>query len=379
MNTNLTVATYQRCSRCIMDTSDPEITFDADGVCSHCSRFDAHIRDSVEKAMAGRLTPRFDAMVEEIKRAGTGRSYDCVVGVSGGVDSTYVLLKAVEAGLRPLAVHFDSGWNSELAVNNIQNATSTLGVDLKTEVAPWKEMRDLQLSFFKAGVANCDIPTDHAFPAVALRNAEKYGARRILSGSNLATESILPRAWGHNAADLRYLKGIQRRHGSVRLKEYPTLGIMRKEIWYRYLRQVHTLRPLNYLPYDKADAKREIAEKLQWRDYGGKHYESVFTRYFQGYYLPKRFGFDKRLAHLSSLILSGQMTRDAALAEVTDQPPYPDEQRRRDGVFIAKKLGISHEELERLIQRPVADIASYPSNDRVYEVAFKARKVVFGR
>ena len=215
---------YQRCVRCIMDTTDPEIGFDADGVCSHCRTYDASFRATVEAAQRGDRVEAFRAVAARIKAVGAKSEYDCIVGVSGGVDSSYVLIKAKEFGLRPLAVHFDSGWNSELAVSNIETLTSTLGVDLKTDVVDWKEMRDLQLSFFKAGVANCDIPTDHAFPAVALRNATAYDAKFILSGSNLATESVLPKAWGHNSADLRYLKAIQRRHGSVRLRTYPTLG-----------------------------------------------------------------------------------------------------------------------------------------------------------
>ena len=367
---------HQRCVRCVMDTTDPEITFDASGMCSHCARYDALFKDAVDRATQGDRLPEFDALVDRIKADGKGRDYDCVVGVSGGVDSTYLLLKAVEAGLRPLAVHFDSGWNSELAVHNIERATTTLGVDLKTEVVNWVEMRDLQLAFFKAGVENCDIPTDHAFPAVALRNAAAYGVRYNLSGSNLATESILPRAWGHNAADLRYLRAIHRAHGTVRLRTYPALGIDKKEVWYRYVRGVRTVKPLNLVPYVKADAKAEIAERLGWRDYGGKHHESVFTRFFQGHYLPRRFGYDKRLAHLSSLVLAGQLTREEALLELRSRPPYPEDQQLADARFIAKKLGITHEELEALIEAPTGDVREYPTNESAYRLAFKARDLV---
>lgn len=370
---------YRRCVRCVMDTTDPEISFDAAGQCSHCTRYDELFRDVVERATQGLRLAEYDRLIERIKADGKGREYDCVIGVSGGVDSSFVLLKAVEAGLRPLAVHFDSGWNSELAANNIENATRTLGVDLKTEVVNWPEMRDLQLAFFKAGVENCDIPTDHAFPAVALRNAAQYKAKYILSGSNLATESVLPRAWGHNAADLRYLKAIHRDHGSVPLKTYPALGILKKEVWYRYARGVRTLKPLNFLPFVKSEAKREIGDKLSWRDYGGKHYESVFTRFFQGYYLPTRFGYDKRLAHLSSLILAGQTTREAALDEIESSPPYPREMQVADGRFVAKKLGVSHEELEALIAAPLENRRSYATNDAAYRIAFKARSIARGR
>lgn len=367
---------YQRCTRCVMDTTDPDIRFDRDGHCSHCQRFDLELRDAVQGAMSGRRLPEWGRIVDRIKADGAGHDYDCVIGVSGGVDSTYVLLKAVEAGLRPLAVHFDSGWNSELAVNNIESATRTLGVDLKTDVVNWSEMRDLQLSFFKAGVANCDIPTDHAFPAVALKNAVVHNAKFILSGSNLATESILPRAWGHNSADLRYLKAIQRRHGTVKLRTYPTLGLVKKELWYRVVRRVRTVRPLNYMPYVKADAKAEITERLGWRDYGGKHYESVFTRFFQGYYLPHRFGYDKRLAHDSSLILSGQLERSAALEVLSSQPPYPREQQVDDLAFVAKKLGVSAQQLSELIDAPLDEVEDYATNDAAYRLGFQVRNAL---
>ena len=365
-------APVERCVRCVMDTTDPDIEFDADGVCSHCRSYDANFRDTVEAATAGRRLPELHALVEQIKADGAKSEYDCVVGVSGGVDSSYVLLKAKELGLRPLAVHFDSGWNSELAVNNIENITTTLDVDLKTEVVNWQEMRDLQLAFFEAGVANCDIPTDHAFPAVALREAAAHGAKYILSGSNLATESVLPTAWGHNAADVRYLKAIHREHGSVKLKTYPTLGLAKQAIWYPYVRGVKTVKVLNYLPYVKRDAKREISDSLGWRDYGGKHYESVFTRFFQGYYLPVRFGYDKRLAHLSSLILSGQTTREEALRDL-EQPTYDADLQASDLKFVAKKIGLTADELSALIAAPTDGVDRYPSNDALYALGFRVR------
>ncbi len=366
---------YRRCVRCVMDTTDPDIGFDVDGVCTHCQTYDAKYRATVESARRGERVAALRDLAEQIKVSGAKSEYDCIVGVSGGVDSSYVLLKAKEFGLRPLAVHFDSGWNSELAVSNIQSLTSSLGVDLKTDVVDWKEMRDLQLSFFKAGVANCDIPTDHAFPAVALRTAAAYDARFILNGSNLATESVLPLAWGHNSADVRYLKAIQRRHGSVKLRSYPTLGMLKREIWYRGVRRVKTVKLLDYVPFDKARAKEEIAE-MGWRDYGGKHYESIFTRFFQGYYLPVRFGYDKRLAHLSSLILSDQLTRDEALATVENEPTYPLDLQTADRKFVAKKLGISEHQLQALITAPLEEIADYPTNDAAYRLAFKARTMV---
>jgi N-acetyl sugar amidotransferase len=357
-----------------MDTSDPEITFNEHGVCSHCQRFDSVFRHRLEAAMRGDLLGELDKKVEELKRKGARRQYDCIIGISGGVDSTYMLLKAVDMGLRPLAVHFDSGWNSELSVNNIENATSKLQVDLKTQVVDWREMRDLQLSFLRAGVPNCDIPTDHAFPAIALKTAVEERAPFVLAGSNIATESVLPRAWGHNASDLRYLRAVHRRHGKVKLKTYPVLGLARKELWYRMIRGVEPIRMLDYLPYDKDAAKRDIADRLDWRDYGGKHHESVFTRWFQGFYLPRRFGFDKRLAHYSSLILSEQMTRAEALERIESEPTYDRVLQQQDSEFIAKKLGIPTEELLGMVDSPLAAVDAYPNNDKIYDLAVRAKR-----
>jgi N-acetyl sugar amidotransferase len=333
---------YRICTRTVMDTTDPDIWFDEHGVSSHALNYDRTMKPIVDAAQSGKRATELAAMVERIKRAGKGKPYDCIIGVSGGVDSSYLILQAVTLGLRPLAVHFDSGWNSELAVSNIENIVTRLGLDLYTDVVDWREMKDLQLSFFKASVANCDIPTDHAFPAVAFRQAAKHGIRYILSGHNLATESILPQAWGYNAADARHLKGIQRIFGTVKLKTYPVLGIFKRYFWYGYIRPITTVQLLNYMPYVKADAKQRITEELGWRDYGGKHYESVFTRYFQGSYLPRKFGFDKRKAHLSSLILSNQIARDAALTELAT-PDYPEALRLQDHDFLlaaSNRLGV---------------------------------------
>lgn len=352
---------YQMCVRTVMDTTDPDIWFDENGVSSHALNYDRYIAPLVDAANRGEREPELDTWVEKIKKAGRNKPYDCVIGVSGGVDSTYLIYRAVQLGLRPLAVHFDSGWNSELAVKNIENIVAKLNLDLVTEVVDWREMRDLQLSFFKASVPNCDIPTDHAFPAVAFRQAAKYGIKYILSGTNYATESILPIAWGYDNSDPKHVKGIQKTFGSAPLRTYPTMGLFKRQIWYGGLHAIRTLHFLDYMPYNKAEAKEAITRDLGWRDYGGKHHESVFTRYFQGYYLPTKFGFDKRLAHDSSLILSGQMTRDEAL-EALKEPPYDQSLRAEDHEFIAKKLGIAPEELDRIIASPPKSHYDYPNS-----------------
>jgi len=368
--------TSQRiCTRCVMDTSDPDISFDGAGVCNHCQRYDQLVSQTVADAAAGRRTVDLDVIFSKIKADGKGKDYDCIMGLSGGVDSSYVAYIAKQYGLRPLAVHFDSGWNSELAVNNIENIVKKLDIDLFTFVVDWEEMRDLQLSFFKASVANCDIPTDHAFVAVLFREAAKRKISYVLSGSNFATEFILPTAWGYQSDDSVHLKDIQRRFGTLPLKAYPTMSFFERFIYYPYIRGIKVIKPLNYLPYNKFEAKQLIADKLNWRDYGGKHYESIFTRFFQAYYLPTKFGYDKRRAHLSSLIVSGQMTRDAALEEL-EQPPYPTQLLERDKEYIAKKLRISSTEFDEIIAQPIKDYSDYKSLDWMFKYGLRLKRLL---
>lgn len=351
---------YQICVRTVMDTTDPEIWFDEHGVSSHTLNFDSRFAAILEANASGASRPELERVVAEIKAAGAGKPYDCIIGVSGGVDSSYLVLQAVRLGLRPLLVHFDSGWNSELAVGNIANMVDRLGLDLYTQVVDWREMKDLQLAFFKASVPNADIPTDHAFASVAYEQAKKYGIKYILSGHNLVSESILPTAWGYDAGDARHLRAIHRRFGTRRLKSYPVFGHVKRYLWYEIINGIKSVAPLNLMPFDYETAKAEIASELGWRDYGGKHHESVFTRYFQGYYLPTKFGFDKRKAHLSSLILAGQLSRDDAITQLKS-PPYDQALLKQDHEFIAKKLGVSPTELEAIFALPPKAHTDYPT------------------
>lgn len=358
---------YQICSCCVMDTTDPDITFDAEGVCNHCRNYAVMAKPIVDRANSGAASDDLARVIERMKQQGKGRDYDCIIGLSGGVDSTYVALKVKEFGLRPLAVHFDSGWNSELAVHNIENIVKKLDIDLMTFVADWEEMRDLQLAFLRSSVANCDTPTDHAFLAVLYKTASRHGIRSMVTGTNFATEFILPKAWGYSPADLVHLRAIHKRFGSVPLRRYPTLGFVRRYFYYPVLRGVRTVRILNYLPYVKSEVKAEIADKLGWRDYGGKHHESVFTRFFQTCYLPRKFGYDKRRAHLASLIVSGQMSREEALCEL-EQPNVTDEMLREDTAFVAKKLGISMQEMEEILDSPGKSYREYPTEEILYRI-----------
>jgi N-acetyl sugar amidotransferase len=358
-----------------MDTSDPEIAFDSNGVCQHCRE---------AEAMLGRL-PRGAAAecmlaetVEEIKRAGAGRPYDCIVGLSGGVDSTYIVYRARQLGLRCLAVHFDSGWNSELAVKNIEQTVRILGVDLYTFVCNWDEMRDLQLAFFKASVPNCDIPQDHAIVAALYKVAKKLKIKTILTGNNLASESILPRAWVYNYLDLRHIKSVLRRFGHGRLRDYPRQNFFDYYLFYPKLHGIRSVRFLNLIEFNKERAIGELQTQLGWRYYGGKHYESVFTRYFQGCYLPKKFGYDKRRAHLASLIVSGEITRDQALAELQSNPYAESALAREDHIFVAKKLGLTPEEFSAIIAQPNRRHLDYPNRawlDRLKDRVKRALRV----
>ncbi len=366
---------YQICTRCVMDTSDPDITFDSAGVCSHCATFDAVAKPILDQSQTGARLPAFEAMVCGLKEQGRGKDYDCILGLSGGVDSSYLALVAKDAGLRVLAVHCDAGWNSELAINNIERIVKTLGFDLFTYVLDWEEMRDLQLSFFKASLANCDIPQDHAFLATLYGIAAKKGIRSILSGSNYATEAVLPQSWGYDASDLRHIKSVHKQFGTVKLRQYPTMPFWKRYFLYPFVYGIKNNHILNYIPYRKDVAKAALVERLGWRDYGGKHFESVFTKFFQSYYLVRKFGFDKRRAHLSSLVVTGQTTRDAALAEL-QKPPYDPATIEADKEFIAKKMEISTEQLEDLIRFPSKSYRDYPSNETMFRLKDRIMKFV---
>ncbi len=358
--------TYQICTRCVMDTTAEEITFDAKGVCNFCHYFDQNIKPILDRARSGEGKKLLDQIVVVIKRASQGKPYDSVLGISGGTDSSYLAHLAAELGLRPLVVHVDTGWNSPESELNVKRLVAKLGLDLEIITVDWEEMRDLQLAFYKASVKNCEIPQDHAFLAALYKKAAEIGVHYILSGGNFATESILPRSWGYNAGDLRHLLAIHKRFGTRPLRKFPTLSFVERYVYYPIVRKIKEVRLLNYVPYNRAEAKRILADRYGWQDYGLKHYESVLTRFFQGYYLPTKFGIDKRKAHLSSLILSGQITREEALEELK-KPPYPSkEMLERDKAYIAEKLGLSLEEWEEILALPPRDHREFPTSEFLF-------------
>lgn len=344
-----------------MDTTDPNIKFDNAGVCNHCKQYAEMARKELHSDEQGQM--ELNKLISVIKEKGKNKEYDCVIGLSGGVDSTFVAYKVRQLGLRPLAVHLDNGWDAELAVANVEQIVKKLDFDLHTYVIDWEEFRDIQVSFFKSSISNIEIPTDHAIWAFIVKTATERGIKYFISGVNWATEGILPTGWEYDSFDLKFLRAIHRKFGTVQMRSFPQLGFL-SQLYYLGLQRLRIVPLLNYMDYDKNAAKRLLEKEIGWRDYGGKHYESIFTRFFQGYVLPRKFGYDKRRAHLSSLICSGQMTRSEAL-EIITQNPYPSiEMMHEDKAYVIKKLGFSEAEFEQLMAAPVKSYREYP-NDKV--------------
>lgn len=346
------------CVQCIMDRTDPDISFDARGRCNHCDRY---THQAAKRLIGPAERPaRLAAIVETIRRAGAGKPYDCVIGVSGGVDSTYVAYLTRQLGLRPLAVHFDNGWNSELAVANIEKTLKTLNIDLVTEVVDWSEFRDLQLSFLHGSTPDGEVPTDHAIVALLYRTATKYGLKHILLGINVASEAIMPIKWGYGYSDYRYIKSVHARFGSVPLKTYPHYSLAQL-FNYVFVRKIQLVPILDYIDYQKEAAMARIQTELGWVYYGGKHYESIYTRFYQSYVLPRKFHIDKRRAHYSNLVLSGQLTRDGAIA-LMDEPVFPAKGLADDREYVIKKLGLSESEFESIMAAPPKTFMDYPNS-----------------
>lgn len=366
---------YQVCTRCILDSNDSkEITFDEKGVCNYCNYYETHNNVPAKKENKAKELER---LVADIKAKGQGKEYDCIIGVSGGVDSTYVAYLVKKLGLRPLAVHLDYGWNSELAVENITSTLNKLGIDLYTHVVNWEEIKDLQLAFLKASVVDIELLNDFAIFAILHNQAYKRGIKYILHGGNVETEGEkLPKGWTHEKFDQLNILSIHRTFGAKKLKTYPKLSFFKRY----YLNVVYKLKwvgILNYIPYNKNEVKKLITEELGWRDYGGKHFESVFTRFYQAYILPEKFHIDKRKFHYSVLICSGQMTREEALAEMK-KPAYDPQMLRDDYAFVLKKLGLTEEEFQRIMKQPAKDHLEYDSyikkHYRYHQMFFKAIK-----
>lgn len=359
---------YKQCSITVMDNiADPDITFDEQGICNYYYQYKEAEKNSVFKGVEGQQ--KLNALVAGIKEAGKGKPYDCLIGLSGGVDSTYVAWLVKQHGLRPLAVHLDNGWNSELAVQNIENIISKLGIDLYTLVINWQEFKDIQLSYLKASVVDIEVVSDHAIFATMYKLAKEKNIGYIISGTNIVTEFIMPPSWLYQKMDFANLKDIHTRYGTVKIKTYPTLDF-KKSVYYSAVFRLNPVSILNYIPYNKKEVKELIKKELNWRDYGGKHYESVFTKFYQAYILPQKFKIDKRKAHLSTLICSGQYTKAAALEELK-LPLYPPEELQQDKEYVLKKLGLSPDAFDAIMKMPPRRHDEFKTDTRLKEQYMK--------
>jgi N-acetyl sugar amidotransferase len=344
------IETYRQCAVSVMDTiADPDITFDEKGISNYYYEYLKAEADNVFKGDKG--LDKLHDLVKVIKESGRNKPYDCIIGLSGGVDSTYVAYLAKKYGLRPLAVHFDNGWNSELSVKNVENIVNRLNYDLFTYVINWEEFKDLQLSYLKASVVDIEVITDHAIFATLFKLAGEKNIKYILSGTNVQTENTLPKSWIYSKYDPINIKAIHNQFGTIPLKTYPFMDFKVKQ-YYQKIIGVKSVSILNFVDYQKNSIKEIIQKELGWRDYGGKHYESIWTRFYQGYILPEKFKIDKRKAHLSDLIFSKQITKEIALDELK-KPPYDPIQFKLDYDFVLKKLDLTESDFKQILLNPV--------------------------
>ncbi|NOT76624.1 MAG: N-acetyl sugar amidotransferase [Cyclobacteriaceae bacterium] len=337
---------YRRCTITVMDNiADPDITFDEKGICNYYYDY----KEAEKRVLTGAAgEQKLAELSAAIRKQGQGKKYDCLIGLSGGVDSTYVAYLVKQLGLRPLAVHLDNGWNSELAVKNIENIINKLNIDLYTLVVNWQEFRDIQLSYIKASVVDIEVVSDHAIFATMYKLAKEQDIGYIISGTNIVTEHIMPSNWLYKKMDFANLEDIHDKYGKVKLKTYPIFDFKRY-VYYSAVLKLTPISILDYVPYIKKDVKEFIKRELDWRDYGGKHYESIFTKFYQAYILPEKFKIDKRKAHLSTLICSGQISREEALNEL-ELPLYSEQDLRQDKEYVLKKLGLSVTEFDSIMR-----------------------------
>ena len=363
------------CTKCVMDTTDPMITFNEHGVCDHCMTFARSTFPNWHPDQTG--AAKLASSVERIRKLGEGKDFDCIIGMSGGIDSSYLTYVAKEKlGLRPLVFHVDAGWNSQIAVNNIEKLVDGLGLDLYTEVIDWEEMKDLQLAFFKSGVSHIDTPQDHAFFATMYKFALEHDVKYILTGSNLSTECVRnPVEWMYYQSDSVQLRDIHRKFGTRPLVNYPVTSILRHKIYLPYVKKIKVVKPLDFMPYIKQDAIKLLTERFGWQPYPQKHFESRFTRFYEGYWLPTKFGYDTRKVQFSSLILTGQMTREQALAKLAE-PSYDEKLIHQDFEYVATKLGITVEELQGYLYAPNKSYRDYRSQSWVYDIGARVMKAL---
>ena len=365
----------QTCTKCVMDTTDLAIYFDDKGVCDHCKTFDKQILPDWN--MGSERETELEAMVSSIKKEGKGKNFDCILGMSGGIDSSYLLYLAKEKlGLRPLVFHVDAGWNSQEAVSNIECLVDGLDLDLYTEVIEWEEMKDLQLSFFKSGVPHIDTPQDHAFFATMYKFANEYGIKHILTGGNYSTECIRnPKEWMYFQSDDRQLKDIHKKFGTRKLQSFPLTNIVWHKVFLPYVKGIKVYRPLDFMYYNKEEATQFLVDNYGYQRYPQKHFESRFTRFYESYWLPEKFGYDTRKVQYSSLILTGQMSREEAL-ELLKKPAYDPETIEDDVEYIANKLDITTSELMGYFNAPNKTYKDYKNQEVIYDLGAKFLRAI---
>jgi len=366
-------ASYRICTRCVMDTSDPKITFDQNGHCCHCTEF-IEIR-SKHRYSGASSDKSLDRIVDQIKSAGRGKAYDCIIGISGGADSCYTAYLAKERGLRALAVHLDNGWDSDKAVINIKKVTERLEMDYESYVLNWEEFKDLQLAFLRASVPEAETPTDMAIPAALHRVAAKYGLKYILSGGNLSTEGMLPASWHYDIRDMKYFSHIYKTFGSKPLRTFPTFGY-KTEIYYKLIKGIRMIYPLNFVPYVKPEAVQLLTEQFDWKPYGGQHHESSYTKFIQTYYLYDKFGIDYRRVALSIQICDGKADRQTATEQLKCLP-YDLQEVEEEKQYISKKLGVSRSEFEKIIRLPAKWYDDYPNDQKKLGLLYDAYRILF--
>lgn len=358
-----------------MDTTDSMIVFDEQGVCDHCNTFYNKIQPSWDTGERGARD--LERLCDSIRMEGKGKDFDCIIGMSGGIDSSYLVYAAKELmGLRPLVFHVDAGWNSQIANNNIERLIDGLGLDLFTEVIEWEEMKDLQRAFFRSGVSHIDTPQDHAFFATMYQFATKHRIRHILTGANLSTECIRnPLEWMYYQSDSRQIRDIHRQFGERPLRKFPLTSILWHKVWLPYVRNIKVSRPLNFMPYIKADARQLLMDRFGWQPYPQKHFESRFTRFYESYWLPERFGYDVRKVQFSSLIVTGQMSRDDALEEL-GKPSYDVKTIGHEIEFVANKLEMDVDELNACMSMPRKTFSDYKNQQQIYQIGAKVMRTL---
>jgi N-acetyl sugar amidotransferase len=353
-----------------MDTSDPKISFDEDGICDNCTSFKKNVEPYWYPNDYGKSI--FSKQVEQIKLKSIGKEFDSIMGLSGGLDSSYLLHIAVkEFGLRPLVFHVDGGWNTDLAVSNIEKMVKKLNLELFVEVINWEEMKDFQLAWFKSGTPHLDIAQDHAYFATMFHFARKHKINTILNGGNISTEGIRnPLDWIYYGTDMSLIKDIRKKFSTNKMKTYPWSSIYYHKIYLKYFKKIEVLRPLNYMPYNKKMAIEILAKEYDWTPYPQKHFESRFTKFYEGYWMPTRFGYDTRRVQFSSLIVTNQMTREDALEEL-NKLPYNPETINEDKKYIANKLGISYEELMKYHVMEKKWWFDYKNEKKIFDIGAK--------